>query len=192
MTRATVFADHLLWAGGVACWKGGVFVAAPPDIWYFKDTDGDHKADIKRKVFTGFGTKSQQYMLNNLKWGIDHKIYGSTAGNGGEIRPRRQSERQADFGRSARFPLRSRHGKVRADCRHDSVRQHVRRLGQPIHVRRIGAAVPVDRRPALPRPESLPPRGPRRLQHRRRQRAHLSDQPHRALAAHPLQPPHFA
>jgi putative membrane-bound dehydrogenase-like protein len=85
--ESTVFADHLLWAGGVACWKGGVFVAAPPDIWYFKDTNGDHKADIKRKVFTGFGTKSQQYMLNNLKWGMDHKIYGSTAGNGGEIRP---------------------------------------------------------------------------------------------------------
>jgi putative membrane-bound dehydrogenase-like protein len=83
---ATVFADHLLWAGGVACWKGGVFVAAPPDIWYFKDTDGDGKADIKRKVFTGFGTQSQQYMLNNLKWGLDHKIYGSTAGNGGLIR----------------------------------------------------------------------------------------------------------
>jgi putative membrane-bound dehydrogenase-like protein len=85
--KSDVFADHLLWAGGVACWKGGVFVAAPPDIWYFKDTNGDHKADIKRKVFTGFGTKSQQYMLNNLKWGLDHKIYGSTAGNGGEIRP---------------------------------------------------------------------------------------------------------
>ncbi|HEV8000584.1 MAG TPA: PVC-type heme-binding CxxCH protein, partial [Planctomycetaceae bacterium] len=83
---ATVFADHLLWAGGVACWKGGVFVAAPPDIWYFKDTDGDGKADIKRKVFTGFGTQSQQYMLNNLKWSLDHKIYGSTAGNGGQIR----------------------------------------------------------------------------------------------------------
>jgi putative membrane-bound dehydrogenase-like protein len=84
--KATVFADHLLWAGGVACWKGGVFVAAPPDIWYFKDTDGDGVADIKRKVFTGFGTQSQQYMLNNLKWGLDHKIYGSTAGNGGQIR----------------------------------------------------------------------------------------------------------
>ena len=83
---ATVFAEHLLWAGGVACWKGGVFVAAPPDIWYFKDTDGDGVADIKLKVFTGFGTQSQQYMLNNLKWGLDHKIYGSTAGNGGMIR----------------------------------------------------------------------------------------------------------
>ena len=85
--KSWVLAEHLLWAGGVACWKGGVFVAAPPDIWYFKDTDGDHRADIKRKVFTGFGTQSQQYMLNNLKWGPDHKIYGSTAGNGGMIRP---------------------------------------------------------------------------------------------------------
>lgn len=81
-----VFAEHLLWAGGVAPWRGGVFVAAPPDIWYFKDTDGDHCADIRRKVFTGFGTQNQQAMLNNLVWGLDHKIYGSTAGNGGKIR----------------------------------------------------------------------------------------------------------
>jgi putative membrane-bound dehydrogenase-like protein len=81
-----VFAEHLLWAGGVAPWRGGVFVAAPPDIWYFKDTDGDHRADVRRKVFTGFGTQNQQAMLNNLSMGLDHKIYGSTAGNGGKIR----------------------------------------------------------------------------------------------------------
>jgi putative membrane-bound dehydrogenase-like protein len=80
------FAENLLWAGGVAPWRGGVFVAAPPDIWYFKDTDGDHCADIRRKVFTGFGTQNQQAMLNNLTMGLDHKIYGSTAGNGGKIR----------------------------------------------------------------------------------------------------------
>ncbi len=81
-----VFADKLLWAGGVACWQGGVFVAAAPDIWYLKDTDGDNRADIRRKVYTGFGTGNQQAMLNNLTWGFDHKIYGSTAGNGGEVR----------------------------------------------------------------------------------------------------------
>lgn len=83
--KSTVFADKLLWAGGVAPWKGGVFVAAPPDIWYMKDTDGDDVADIRRKVFTGFGTGNQQAMLNNLKFWLDHKIYGSTAGNGGTI-----------------------------------------------------------------------------------------------------------
>ncbi len=80
-----VFADELLWAGGVAVWKGGVFVAAAPDIWYLKDTDGDNRADVRRKVYTGFGTGNQQAMLNNLTWGLDHKIYGSTAGNGGDV-----------------------------------------------------------------------------------------------------------
>jgi putative membrane-bound dehydrogenase-like protein len=80
-----VFAENLLWAGGVSPWRGGVFVAAPPDIWYLKDTDGDHRADVRRRVFTGFGTQNQQAMLNNLTLGLDHKIYGSTAGNGGKI-----------------------------------------------------------------------------------------------------------
>lgn len=85
LDRSTVFADRLLWAGGVAPWKGGVFVAAAPDIWYLRDTDGDDKADYREKIFTGFGTGNQQAMLNNLTWGLDHKIYGSTAHNGGLI-----------------------------------------------------------------------------------------------------------
>ena len=87
--EAHVFADKLLWAAGVVPWKGGVFVAACPDIWYFKDTDGDHVADVKRKVFTGFGTGNQQAMVNNLKTG--HGSTGFTGanwpGNGGSIRP---------------------------------------------------------------------------------------------------------
>src|SRR5215218_7819349 len=52
--RSTVFAEGLSWPTGVACYKGGVFVAATPDVWYLKDTDGDGKADLRRKVFTGF------------------------------------------------------------------------------------------------------------------------------------------
>jgi glucose/arabinose dehydrogenase len=84
--RATVFADGLLWVCGIAPWKGGVFVTAPPDIWYLKDTNGDGVADVREKVFTGFGTKNQQAMLNNLQFGLDHRIYGSTAGNGGDVR----------------------------------------------------------------------------------------------------------
>ncbi len=80
-----IFAEELLWAGGVSPWDGGVYVAAPPSIWYLKDTDGDFKADIRREVFSGFGDANQQAMVNNLKFGLDHKIYGATAGNGGEI-----------------------------------------------------------------------------------------------------------
>ncbi len=85
--QSYVFADGLLWAAGIAPWKGGVFVSAPPDIWYLKDTDGDGKADVRRKVYTGFGTQNQQAMVNNLSWGLDHMIYGAAAGNGGTIRP---------------------------------------------------------------------------------------------------------
>ncbi len=84
--KSTVFADNLLWPAGVVPWKGGVFVAAPPDIWYLKDTKGDGKADVRRKVFTGFGTENQQAMLNNLGLGLDHQVYGATAGNGGTVR----------------------------------------------------------------------------------------------------------
>lgn len=89
--RSTVYADELLWAAGVAPWKGGAFVAAPPDIWYLKDTTGDDRADVRQQVYTGFGIGNQQAMVNNLVWWLDHKIYGATAGNGGEIR------RGADF-----------------------------------------------------------------------------------------------
>jgi putative membrane-bound dehydrogenase-like protein len=85
--QSHIFADGLLWAAGIAPWKGGVFVTAPPDIWYLKDTDGDGKADVRKKVYTGFGTQNQQAMVNNLTWGPDHMIYGAAAGNGGTIRP---------------------------------------------------------------------------------------------------------
>ena len=80
-----LFAEHLLWAAGIQPWQGGVFVTAPPDIWYMKDTDGDFIADEKTRLYTGFGTGNQQAMLNNLTLGLDFKVYGSTAGNGGEV-----------------------------------------------------------------------------------------------------------
>jgi putative membrane-bound dehydrogenase-like protein len=82
-----IFADGLLWAAGIAPWKDGVFVTAAPDILYLKDTDHDGKADLREKVYTGFGTQNQQAMVNNLTWGLDHMIYGAAAGNGGTIRP---------------------------------------------------------------------------------------------------------
>ncbi|HZW31529.1 MAG TPA: PVC-type heme-binding CxxCH protein, partial [Isosphaeraceae bacterium] len=90
--QATVFADGLLWPAGIAPWKDGVFIAAPPDIWYMKDTDGDFRADVRTKVYSGFGTQNQQAMVNNLAWGLDHGIYGSSGGNGGTIRPAEQPQ----------------------------------------------------------------------------------------------------
>ncbi|HYV31945.1 MAG TPA: PVC-type heme-binding CxxCH protein, partial [Candidatus Binatia bacterium] len=90
--RSTVFADGLSWPTGVACWKGGVFVVATPDIWYLKDTDGDGKADIHRRVFTGFRKFNVQAVMNNLVWGLDNQIYGAGGSNGGQVRPANQPE----------------------------------------------------------------------------------------------------
>ena len=84
---AHVFADKLVWPTGVAVWKGGLFVSAAPDILYFKDTDGDGRADVRKQIYTGFGVTNEQQMVNNIMWGVDHKIYASTGGNGGYIRP---------------------------------------------------------------------------------------------------------
>ncbi len=83
--KATVFADGLLWATAVACWDGGVFVGDAPHIYYMKDTDGDGKADIKKIVFTGFGTQNAQGLLNTFLWTFDNRIHGTASSNGGTI-----------------------------------------------------------------------------------------------------------
>ena len=85
--KASIFADNVHWPSGVACSQGGVYVVAPPDILYMKDTDGDGIADIRRVEFTGLGTILSENMANNLKWGPDQWIYGAGSYNGGEVRP---------------------------------------------------------------------------------------------------------
>ena len=89
--QATVYAEDLPWPTGVCCYNGGIFVAASPDIIYFKDTDGDGKADVRTVVFTGFGAGkgdklNVQALVNGLRWGLDNRIHGQTSGNGGVLK----------------------------------------------------------------------------------------------------------
>lgn len=92
--RSTVFAGDLPWPTGVFWANGGLYVAATPDILFVKDTDGDGRADRRETVFTGFAIDyapyrtnqlNMQAMLNSLRWGLDNRIHGCTAPNGGEI-----------------------------------------------------------------------------------------------------------
>jgi putative membrane-bound dehydrogenase-like protein len=83
--KATVFADGLSWPTGAACWKGGIFITATPDVWYLKDTNDDGVADVRQKVFTGFKKLNVQAVMNNPIWGLDHRIYIAGGSNGGEI-----------------------------------------------------------------------------------------------------------
>ena len=98
--KSTVFAEGLSWPTGIAFWKGGVFVTATPDVWYLKDTDGDRKADVRRKVLTGFRKFNVQAVMNNLVWGLDHRIYAAGASNGGQISSTDENDKPVRLGRN--------------------------------------------------------------------------------------------
>lgn len=83
--RSFAFADGLSWPSGLCCYQGGVFVTATPDVWYLKDTDGDRKADVREKVFSGFRKYNVQAVMNNPIWGLDNKIYVAGSSNGGSV-----------------------------------------------------------------------------------------------------------
>ncbi|MEZ6056198.1 MAG: alpha/beta fold hydrolase, partial [Planctomycetaceae bacterium] len=80
-----LFADGLSWPTAIHCWNGGVYVGAPPDIWYLKDTTGDHRADHIEKVYTGFGRSNVQGLMNSFQWGLDGRIHGATSSSGASV-----------------------------------------------------------------------------------------------------------
>src|SRR5947207_4566970 len=64
--KATIYADKLPWPTAIICWNGGIFVAASPEILFFRDTDGDGIADVRRVVFTGFGSTAARLNVQQL------------------------------------------------------------------------------------------------------------------------------
>ncbi|MCI0638361.1 MAG: neutral/alkaline non-lysosomal ceramidase N-terminal domain-containing protein [Gemmataceae bacterium] len=83
--RSTLFLDKLPFPTGVTVWRKGVLICAAPDILYAEDTDGDGKADVVRKLFSGFGTGNYQGRVNSLCYGLDGWVYGSCGLFGGKI-----------------------------------------------------------------------------------------------------------
>ncbi|MFN9374278.1 MAG: PVC-type heme-binding CxxCH protein [Planctomycetaceae bacterium] len=83
--EAQTFVEGISWPTGLAFWRGGVFVAATPDLWYFQDTTGDGVADVRERLYTGFRKFNIQAVMNNLRWGLDHQIHGAGGSNGGTI-----------------------------------------------------------------------------------------------------------
>ena len=73
--RSTLFADNLVMPTGIMRWRKGVLVTDPPDLWYMEDTNGDGKADIRKKVLTGFAFTNPQHTVNSPLYGLDNWIY---------------------------------------------------------------------------------------------------------------------
>jgi len=90
--KSSVYAETLSWPTAVIAYDGGIFVGAAPDIWYFKDTDGDGVANIKQKIFSGFGRSNVQGLINSFAWGLDNRIHGATSSAGGVIRRVEESQ----------------------------------------------------------------------------------------------------
>jgi putative membrane-bound dehydrogenase-like protein len=94
--KRTVFADGLTYPNGVLPWDGGLIVTCAPDIYFYKDTDGDGKADVKRTLLTGFEfAKSTQLRVNCPTLGPDGWIYFAAGLVGGSITSPEHPEKPA-------------------------------------------------------------------------------------------------
>jgi putative membrane-bound dehydrogenase-like protein len=85
--KVTVFADHINLATSLVFANSGVIVAAQPDFLFFKDTDGDDRADERHVLSTGWGTRDTHAGPSNLQYGIDNRVWGVVGYSGfnGEI-----------------------------------------------------------------------------------------------------------
>jgi putative membrane-bound dehydrogenase-like protein len=86
MDKSTVFADKLRWPQSVACYKGGVFVLAPPQLLYLKDTNQDGVADLREEWATGFSQSNVQGLANGFLWGLDHGLWFPSGRAGGSVK----------------------------------------------------------------------------------------------------------
>ncbi len=75
---ATVFLDKIAQPFAVTVWRKGVLISAAPDLLYAEDTDGDGKADVVQKIFTGFSVENPQARLNTLAYALDGWLEAGT------------------------------------------------------------------------------------------------------------------
>lgn len=86
LEQSVVFAEGLRNPTAIVCTRGGVLVGDAPQLIFFKDNDGDGRADSRIVLVEGFGTANIQQLLNNLQFGVDGKLYGASGGNPSEVR----------------------------------------------------------------------------------------------------------
>ena len=75
--EVTVFAKNLNIPTSLTFSNGGVVVSQPPHFLFLKDTDGDDKADVRTKLFSGWSKYDTHAGASNLRYGIDNWLYGT-------------------------------------------------------------------------------------------------------------------
>ncbi|WP_215236965.1 PVC-type heme-binding CxxCH protein [Dyadobacter helix] len=80
--KFTRFADGLSIPTGLVFANGGLIVSQAPHMLFLQDTDGDDKADVKKILFSGFGTGDTHAGPSNLHYGFDNWVYGALGYSG--------------------------------------------------------------------------------------------------------------
>jgi putative membrane-bound dehydrogenase-like protein len=104
--KVTVFAQGLNLATSLAFANGGVVVGQAPHMLFFKDTNGDDKADERKILFTGFPRGDTHGTISNLRYGFDNQVWGSVGYNGFRGTVGKSSYVRGQFGSGYfRFPV---------------------------------------------------------------------------------------
>ncbi len=101
--HADTLVDDVPFPTGVTAWNKGALVCAAPDILYIEDTDGDGRADIRKKLFSGFETGNFQARVNCLRWGLDGWLYGAAGLYGATVHSHLTGKDLPLSGRDFRF-----------------------------------------------------------------------------------------
>jgi putative membrane-bound dehydrogenase-like protein len=87
------FAIDLTYPNGMLPWRDGLIVTCAPDVFYFKDKDGDGVSDSREVLLTGFATnQSTQLRVNKPMLARDGWVYLASGLSGGRIGSPRQPE----------------------------------------------------------------------------------------------------
>ena len=108
--KVTVFADGLNIPTGVLPWhkpehKAGCIAWSIPNLWYFADTDGDDKADVREILFGPLGYEKDTHgMCSSFRLGLDGWVYATHGfNNSSTFRVRRPASADAANDRSTDF-----------------------------------------------------------------------------------------
>jgi putative membrane-bound dehydrogenase-like protein len=103
--KRTEFVTGLTFPNGLMPWRGGLVVTCAPDIFFFKDTDGDGEADLREVILTGFATNlTTQLRVNTPMLALDGWVYLASGLSAGKIiSPKRPLEPALDLKGDLRF-----------------------------------------------------------------------------------------
>ena len=98
--RSNVFADKLTLPAGAVWYRGSLYVANPPELLRFEDTDSDGVADVREVLLTGWNLSANAASMHGPFLGPDGWLYITDGRHGFDIQTK-EGERVA--GKAARI-----------------------------------------------------------------------------------------